>query len=187
MKGEMTNCEDFKVSLLMKFCGLEMSRSRTGKGLLLGQEDYLQDLLRKRGLESTRPTKIVLDKEECRNVIGDYEDDVEKASLVREAQRLAGELVWLAQKTRLDISYSVSRVASMTLGSPRRAIACAKRVLRYLASTRTMTLTYYDDEAMELFQDFECRRALKEVLFSGIIGFTDASFAPNDHEKRQPL
>jgi hypothetical protein len=164
MKAEMQDWEDFEVSLLMQFCGLEISRVSSRRGLRLGQVDYLLDLLRKLGVESASPTKIVLDKEESRDVI-DYEDDMEKASLVKEAQRLAGELVLLAQKTRLDISYSVSRVAPMTLGSPRRAIACAKRVLRHLASTRKLTLTYYNNEMLEIqSQEFDCRPKIKMML-----------------------
>ena len=58
------------------------------------------------------------------------------------AQQLSGALNWLATKTRPDIVYSVSRIASLTLKQPSEAIMQAKRVLRYLAGTAGYGLLY---------------------------------------------
>ena len=58
------------------------------------------------------------------------------------AQQLSGALNWLATKTRPDIVYSVSRIASLTLKNPDIAIVQAKRVLRYLAGTAGYGLLY---------------------------------------------
>ena len=55
---------------------------------------------------------------------------------VRKAQRLAGSLNWLATRTRPDISFIVSQLASAATKAPLRAIALGKRTLRYLAGAR---------------------------------------------------
>ena len=57
-------------------------------------------------------------------------------SEVRMAQRMAGGLNWLATRTRPDVAFVVSQLASAATRAPQRALALGKRVLRYLAGTR---------------------------------------------------
>ena len=54
----------------------------------------------------------------------------------RTAQRLAGGLNWLATRTRPDLSFYVSQLASAATKQPVRAIAMGKRCLRYSSGTR---------------------------------------------------
>ena len=63
----------------------------------------------------------------------DGEPDPEE---VRQAQRIAGGLNWLATRTRPDIAFLVSQLASAATRCPERALALGKRCLRYLAGTR---------------------------------------------------
>ena len=63
----------------------------------------------------------------------DGEPDPEE---VRQAQRLAGGLNWLATRTRPDIAFLVSQLSSAATRCPERALALGKRCLRYLTGTR---------------------------------------------------
>ena len=82
---------------------------------------------------------------ECRH-IGSLEDVADESvaepeegpplSEVRVAQRMAGGLNWLATRTRPDVAFVVSQLASAATRAPQRALALGKRVLRYLAGTR---------------------------------------------------
>ena len=55
---------------------------------------------------------------------------------------MAGGLLWLASRTRPDISYATSRVATLATRRPAVALAFGKRVLRYLAGTRGHGIVY---------------------------------------------
>eukprot|EP00959_Pyramimonas_sp_CCMP1952_P157034 3283951-Pyramimonas_sp.AAC.1 len=55
---------------------------------------------------------------------------------------MAGGLLWLASRTRPDIAYAVSRVASIATTRPLTSLCFGKKVLRYLSSTRRMGLYY---------------------------------------------
>ena len=61
---------------------------------------------------------------------------------VRLAQKMSGGLLWLANRTRPDISFAVSRVASLASSRPKQSLVFGKKVLRYLAASRTIVLEY---------------------------------------------
>ena len=79
---------------------------------------------------------------------------------LRAAQRVTGELLWLAQRTRLDIAYCVGLMASWASRFPRQVSRIRMRVLEYLANTKPFRLTLIPENS------------------SGIRIYTDASFAP---------
>ena len=63
----------------------------------------------------------------------DGEPDPEE---VRQAQRLAGGLNWLATRTRPDIAFLASQLSSAATRCPERALALGNKCLRYLSGTR---------------------------------------------------
>ena len=77
---------------------------------------------------------------ECR-ALGSLEDVPEGAEPeeepgpeeVRNAPRLAGGLNWLATRTRPDIAFYMSQLASAATRNPDRAISLGQKCLRYLA------------------------------------------------------
>ena len=75
---------------------------------------------------------------------------------ITKAQRITGELLWLSQKSRPDLSYGCSLLSSLTLKAPYRAIDVGMKMIRYLQGTKewrmafkktTKTLTLYPDAA----------------------------------------
>ena len=69
------------------------------------------------------------------------EEDID-AGDVWKAQKIAGSLIWLSTRTRLDISYGQSRVSSMATTNPKQAILEGKRILRYLRGTADYALYF---------------------------------------------
>ena len=104
-------------------------------GWLLGQKTYCADLLTKWYMQDCRPVASLED-------VPEKIEDEEEPPLaeVRLAQRMAGGLNWLATRTRPDIAFTVSQLASAATRAPQRALARGKRILRYLAGTRTRGL-----------------------------------------------
>ena len=110
---------------------LSVEISAVSDGWHLSQAVYCKDLLAKWGMEECRAIGSLED-------VGDEvpEEDEPSPNDVHKAQRLAGGLNWLATRTRPDISFVVSQLASAATRAPLRAIALGKRCLRYLARTR---------------------------------------------------
>mmetsp|Transcript_57331 Transcript_57331/g.117328 ORF Transcript_57331/g.117328 Transcript_57331/m.117328 type:complete len:1978 (-) Transcript_57331:6636-12569(-) len=90
--------------------------------------------------------------------------------LTREYQKLVGGLMYLSNFTRPDISYSVNQCAKfMACPGPSHLIA-AKRILRYLAGTRELGLTYH--------------RSDKPGDANRIIAYADADHAGDPDSRR---
>ena len=84
-----------------------------------------------------------------------------KEAQLRAAQRVTGELLWLAQRSRLDIAFGVGLMASWVSRSPGFVVKLGNRVLEYLAQTKSDRLSLVPGKP------------------EGVRIFTDASFAPH--------
>ena len=56
------------------------------------------------------------------------------AGVLREAQALAGGLLWLSTKSRPDLSYGVSTMSRLMTRNPQKALDVGQALLRYLKS-----------------------------------------------------
>ena len=91
-------------------------------------------------------------------------DDVEPTDqLVKEAQKLAGEILWVSGRTRPDVSFAGALVSSLATRAPKRSQELGVKIMSYLIRTKSMKLQIHPDE-------------------TGLSLYTDASFAP-DNEK----
>ena len=108
----------------------------------MSQCEYTEDMLQKWGLGACTPTGgLNLERESFEN-FEDDSDDPPETGQIRLAQRMAGGLLWLASRTRPDISFAVSRAAALSTRRPTEALMIGKRVLRYLAGARGFGLFY---------------------------------------------
>ena len=80
---------------------------------------------------------------------------------------LIGSLMYAAVATRPDIAFAVNRLASFTANPTMCHWTAAKHVLRYLKGTKNIGITYSKPETEDM------------VNQSGLIGYSDASFANN--------
>jgi hypothetical protein len=83
--------------------------------------------------------------------------------------RLLGELQYISNSTRLDITFAVNKLATYTTNLSLQHYGALKRILRCLAGTKTLGITY---SSKDVTQDHN--------LFHG---FADTSFASTDDYK----
>ena len=81
-------------------CGYEISK--TDQGYALGQEKYIHDLIDKHKINQTAGIP-------CPKIEEGPEEPAENltGSVLRSAQQLRGELMWLTTRTRPDVAYTV--------------------------------------------------------------------------------
>ena len=108
------------------FLGLELRRKNGG--ISLTQEKFTKLVLEKHGpLEAKFLTAVQMD------TMGDL--DPLTPDVLRSLQAFAGELNWLATRTRGDLAYYVSILASAQTKHAKWAEQMAKKVFRYLRGT----------------------------------------------------
>ena len=169
----------------LKFCGVEI-QSTKGNGLCIHQEAYLQSLLVKHDMGHLRSAKIIMDKNECIQetlqelALEEPPDDADQLVQIRSAQKFIGELNWISQRTRPDITYSISKAASLALSEPRRAVLICKKILRYLSSTRSLAIHFPSSAELDMMGASIHDQSIisEEVMMT----YTDASFAPTSEE-----
>ena len=108
----------------MRFCGYEIRARETG-GFEMTQEGYIRDLIERYKVEGTETsaTPKVEDEEDEENP---------KPSVIKEAQGLCGELLWIAGRTRPDTAYGVGLMSRMIHRRPSLVVALGHHMLRYL-------------------------------------------------------
>jgi hypothetical protein len=116
----------------LTFLGLELKKVKGG--ISLSQSRFVDMLLTKYGMEKANGTMAV-------NMDAPPADlDVPTAEHLKRLQGFAGEFNWLATRTRADLSYFVSLLASALTKQAAWSDALAKKILRYLAGTRDACL-----------------------------------------------
>ena len=139
----------------IRFLGMELEMDSTHNTLYINQRSYIEEVLRAHGFRE----EIPLSKEHA--VFEVMEEDIPPtAHAVAEAQRLTGEVMWLAHKTRPDVAFTSSLMASITLRAPSRCIAIGHKVLRYLQATKNLRMAIQSDGG-------------------DLVLYPDAAFAPN--------
>ena len=132
----------------MNFLGMTL-RLIPGKGYFVHQQAYVLGLLQRHNMTTCNGSRVILDSDEC--LIQEELAPLDKARaeakergeappapdpvVLRQAQKAAGELLWLATRTRVDLAYTMHRLCSVVSSNPARAVRMQKRVLRYLKTT----------------------------------------------------
>ena len=99
----------------------------------------------------------------------DAEDEVEPgAAVIREAQALVGELMWVSGRSRPDIAYSTGLLSRLIHRRPAYVCRLAESLLKYLKSTIDYVLEFRDGKEEN-----------PEIQI-----FVDASFGPPHEQYR---
>ena len=153
------------------FCGLEIHD--TGNRLHIHQKKYLADLLNRYPTITGEASQPGLKEPENYEPCDNAQTDITR---IRLAQKLAGELLWIATKTRPDLVYITSRIGQIVTRNVEFAIQLAYNALRYLRATAQYEIIYGSAppgrESVDVgpLQD---RTAALEA-------YADASFAPGN-------
>lgn len=129
------------------FLGIQIVRDRANKTISIHQLPYIQKLLHDYGMTGTAPLSLPCSKIPEGSPLG-AEDDrrLKYPSLV-------GSLMHLANCTRPDISHAMSVLARHLKAPTTSHWMAAVKVLRYLAGTMTLALTYGGPSALVGYTD----------------------------------
>ncbi|CAE7254018.1 unnamed protein product [Symbiodinium sp. CCMP2592] len=141
----------------IRFLGIEISM--TTQGFALSQRSYIEELLRLHEVPTRKRDLVPVTKELVSFVASEDEAPNDEGE-VRAAQQIAGELLWVSQRTRPDVAFVCSLIGSLATRAPRRALEIGLKTLAYLQRTSG-------------------RRLLFEGSSNYLTGFVDASFAPD--------
>ena len=119
-----------------KIVGIEIGQ--TDHSVTISQCKYIENILKREGLERANPVKMPLDP----NVQLEPNPDGNEGDRSNSYAKAVGELQFLANATRPDIAYAVNRLASFTANPSLQHVTALKRILRYLAGTKMHMITY---------------------------------------------
>ena len=148
-----------------KIIGIEISTRRDQ--ISISQTKYIESILRNEGMNDANPVGMPMDP----NVKLEPNPEANTPNRSNAYAKLLGELQYVANCTRPDISYTVNRLAAYTANPSLQHYGAVKRVLRYLAGTRNLAITYQkisdetNDDSMQLH------------------GYSDAAYANTDDLK----
>jgi Reverse transcriptase (RNA-dependent DNA polymerase) len=134
-----TLCSEWEVTDLgepSKIVGIEVTR--TDKTITISQEKYIENVLRKEGMLDANPVGMPMDP----NLKLEPNPDDNEPNRSNSFAKLLGSLQYIANSTRPDISYAVNRLAAYTANPGLQHHGAIKRILRYLAGTKTLGITY---------------------------------------------
>ncbi|CAE7228630.1 RE1, partial [Symbiodinium sp. CCMP2456] len=141
----------------IRFLGIEITKIQGG--FALNQEPYIKELTRIHSIAPTQLNLVPVGKEQS-SFTADSEEAVFTTAELREAQQVAGEILWVSQRTRPDIAYVASLISSLSARAPRRAVAIAKKCMAFLQRTAQQQLRI-------------------KAKATQLIAWADASYAPD--------
>jgi hypothetical protein len=115
-----------------KIVGIEITLKE--HTVTISQQRYIENILKKEGLEHTNAVSTPLDQ----NVPIEPNPKGNKGNQSNAYARLLGELQFLVNATRPDITYTVNRLAAYTANPSLQHTTALKRILHYLVGTRAM-------------------------------------------------
>ena len=122
----------------VKIVGIEITLRDCS--ITISQWCYLESILRKEGMDNANTVGMLLDP----NIVLEPNLDGDVSNRSNSYARLIGELQFLANATRPDITYAISQLLSYTANPTMQHVTALKRVLRYLSGTKTYVITYSD-------------------------------------------
>ncbi|QRV96994.1 Pol polyprotein/retrotransposon [Ceratobasidium sp. AG-Ba] len=125
--------------------GMEVTRDRSAKTLILSQKKYTRQLLEEYDMLDCRPLSTPM-LANALKTLPSHENKLSDDAAIfmrdKDYRRLLGCLNWLAQGTRPDIAYAVSRLGQAQSNPHPAHWHALKHILRYLSTTLDMGLTY---------------------------------------------
>ncbi|CAE7314603.1 unnamed protein product [Symbiodinium sp. CCMP2456] len=134
-----TDLEMLSSSHGIRFLGCEILTNDERDRYYLHQQPYIKEILRAHDVPETATSPIQAPKH---LVTFEAEEDEPKGdeSEVKMAQRLCGELLWLAQRTRPDISFTVNAMGALISRAAPRCVVVGTKLLSYLQHTQDYAL-----------------------------------------------
>ena len=148
-----------------KIVGIEITINENS--ISISQQKYIENILRQEHMNGANPVGTPLDL----NVQIEPNPDGNQGSRSNSYARLLGELQWVANVTRPDIAYAINKLATYTANPSLQHVSILKRILRYLAGTKNLGITYSENPDHD---------QLSTLTFHG---YADAAFGNSDDLK----
>jgi len=116
--------------MFLYFTGLLIERDRTKRTIQVSQAHYAKQIIEVYGMQNCNP---VLTPIEMKDVVRNTVTCTQKDRTV--FQRMIGSLLYLANGTRLGISFAVTRLAQFASNPSDKHMLAIKRVIRYIKGT----------------------------------------------------
>ena len=132
----------------LKFLGLELQQLADGT-IVVHQHSFIQELLVKHGYHASSGGDHI-------TMEAVTEEPPPTAAELKTLQSYAGELNWLATRSRADLAYDVSILASCLGKHPQWAFRFWRKIMRYLKGTADACLTLPatgDESVVEVWSD----------------------------------
>lgn len=127
--------------------GFKISRKREYGQIALSQQRYIDDILKRYGMNESKPVSTPLDMNQKISGEMSPEDEEEIAEMKKVPYREAiGSLLYAAQITRPDIGFAVNLLSRYCENPGRGHWIGVKRIMRYLKGTRGYELIYGEAE-----------------------------------------
>ena len=138
--GFSPSCDPSSPSATLRPTGFSRSGSiGTAGGLQFSQEAFIDSILDRYRMSDCTPITTPMEPGlHLRRPMGEEEGTTVAAPY----QSLVGSLLYLANKTRPDLSYVVAKLAKYNSCFGQQHWDAARRVLKYLKGTRNLALTY---------------------------------------------
>ena len=127
---KMSTMVELTVDNPVTFLGLEIESEQSTQDMVIHQSTFTRQILTKHGIDRTsKPiTAIQMGQPEST-------DQPPTPQQLKELQAFAGEFNWLATRTRSDLAYFTSVIASTATKYADWTLQLCKKVLRYLVGT----------------------------------------------------
>ncbi len=135
---------------------LRMKISQSEDFILLTQTKYIRDLLIRHEMKECAFVSISMTEKRLNKAPSRYKC---LENQLKQFQILLDELMHLMIQTRLDLTYSVSRLAQFMSNSINDHWTTLKRMLRYLNETKEMNILYkkaFESLILKAWTDFSC-------------------------------
>jgi hypothetical protein len=160
-----------------RYLGHRIIRDRANKTLCISQSDLIIELLEDWGLSSCKHLSVPLSFNPSRpppcspNACSDISDD----NITVAYQRLVGSITYLAICTRPDLAYTAMALGQFNANPTRAHLVAAKGVLRYLAGTIHLSLSFPSD--LSKFPD-----TIRP--YTDLCGLSDADWASDESDRK---
>ena len=103
-------------------------------------------------------------------------------AMVKQAQKVTGELLWLAGRSRPDLAYCVGKLSQWSTKAPAHVVEWSKQIFKYyLNATKDLALVYGSEvQPLGAFQQLQ--RPRSDQVFEV---YADASHAPQGERSQQ--
>ncbi|CAE7329376.1 TY5A, partial [Symbiodinium sp. KB8] len=131
----------------IRFLGMELAMvPQEENAIYVSQYGYIQELLRHHDLPETRLDKVPVSKE-LSSFSVEPTDVAADDYMVHQTQQVTGEILWVSQRSRPDLSYTSALMSTLTTRAPYRVVEIGLKALGYLRRTAKYQLRVSWSEA----------------------------------------